>query len=87
MTLKRYGNIVSGEEVIGVQRDPSQEEQRVINEYRQKFKEAMGYPPHGLHYLPFLGGVWLPPKDQNLAWLPPEERGVEGQLKRMSLPQ
>jgi hypothetical protein len=60
-----FGFVCTEENFYAVQRRPSADEQVVIDDYREKYKEAMGYQPHGFHYFPFPGEpetvcVWLP---------------------------
>jgi hypothetical protein len=74
---ERFGFICSGEEITAVQRVPDDREQGIINDYRAAYRVAMQLEPHGLHYIPALGGVWLPPV---------EETGVEGEVERVALP-
>jgi hypothetical protein len=64
--MRRYGFIVTDDEQLYLgHRHPTAEEQSVIDGYRDRYEQAVGHPPHGLHYLPFPGqpdtvGVWLP---------------------------
>jgi len=67
MVIQRmsFGFICTEENTSAVQRRPMPDEQVVIDDYRDKYVAAMGYPSHGLHYLPFPGieetvAVWLP---------------------------
>jgi hypothetical protein len=60
-----FGFICTEEDFNAVQTRPSSEEQVVIDDYRDRYKEAMGYHPHGFHYILFPGVeetvcVWLP---------------------------
>lgn len=54
--------------VAGVQRHPSPAEEDVILSYMDAYEEAMGFPPHGLHFLPLVldeetTPVWFPPNE------------------------
>jgi hypothetical protein len=68
----RYGFIVSKEAIEAVQATPTPEQQTRINAYRRAYHAALGFQPHGLHYIPELGGVWLPPPEGDV------EREPEG---------
>lgn len=60
-----FGFICTGENFSAIQTRPTPEEQVVIDDYRERYKEAMGHEAHGFHYFPFPGVeetvcVWLP---------------------------
>lgn len=60
-----FGFICTEEELLAVQRRPTPEEQKVIDEYRAQYEKATGRAARGLHYLVFPGvkddvAVWLP---------------------------
>jgi hypothetical protein len=67
-TRTSFGFIVLGTaEVEGLYRPPSPGEQVQIDEYRDRYKKAMGVgDPHGLHFFPLDGeltAVWLPQEE------------------------
>jgi hypothetical protein len=45
--------ITPQEKISGVQRIPNEMERAVTREYQIQYDQATGYPPHGLHYIPF----------------------------------
>jgi hypothetical protein len=51
----RHGFICTEERTEAVQRRPTSAEGEVLDEYRRRYREAVGYAPHGLHYLPMPG--------------------------------
>lgn len=60
-----FGFVVEGAaEVQGTYREPTLDEQVLIDDYRQEYKKAMRREPHGLHFIQFAGeqlvAVWLP---------------------------
>jgi len=60
-----FGFICTRETIKSVQTKPMPEEQVVIDSYMATYKQAIGFAPHGLHYLPFPGvdetvAVWIP---------------------------
>lgn len=57
MPAPRYPHafLLSDEQTVGVQRRPAPAEAAALDEYRRMYREAVGYPPHGLHYLPLPG--------------------------------
>lgn len=68
LTRYRRALVCSQESLEAVQRWPTPTEAPVIEEYRLTYKEAVGYYPHGLHYIPF------PSKPEPVAiWFPPSE--------------
>lgn len=69
---RTFGRIVSQESIEAVQEWPTPEQQTRINAYRLAYRTALGFPPHGLHYIPELGGVWLPPEETGEGHVQPE---------------
>jgi hypothetical protein len=60
-----FGFICPSVDLNAVQKRPMPEEQKVIDAYRETYRKAVGFAPHGLHYIPFPGleetvAVWLP---------------------------
>lgn len=70
------GFVCSSEEITAVQKRPSEAQQAIIDAYRATYHLAFTYWPHGLHYLPMLGPVWLPP----------QEIAAEGEIEGVSFP-
>jgi len=60
--------ICSQENIQAVQRLPTPPERAAMDAYDRAYKTALGYRPHGMHYIPTPGAketvpVWFPPAE------------------------
>jgi hypothetical protein len=60
----KWGTLLCSEESVNaVQTVPTENQQRVLDSYCETYEELMGFKPSGLHYLPHIGGVWIPAQE------------------------
>ena len=57
----RIARMVTQEQIAGVLRDPPADLRVPIARCVEKYQAAFGFTPYGLHYVPELGTLLIPP--------------------------